>query len=80
MVRSVLEYASPVWSPSTEHNISSLKKSCKICNSSVSRMINQLGWPMLNTKLILNNLVFMDLELEFNTNQTPGCIKTRNTE
>ena len=25
MVRSVLEYASPMWSPSTEHNISKLE-------------------------------------------------------
>ena len=25
MIRSVLEYASPVWFPSTEHNISTLE-------------------------------------------------------
>jgi len=47
--------------------------------SSVSRMLNQLRWPMLKQQRneakvtmykILNNLVFVDHDLEFNTNQT----------
>ena len=57
MIRSVVQYASPVWSPSTEHNISKLEMVQRratrfVMNdfsrySSVSRMISQLGWPML---------------------------------
>ena len=60
MVRSVLEYASPVWSPSTEHNISKLemvqRRAARFAlndfsrYSSVSRMLNQLGWPMLKQR------------------------------
>jgi len=52
--------------------------------SSVSRMIaiSQLGWPMLKQRRneakvtmmykILNNLVFIDHDLNFNTSQTRG--------
>ena len=52
MIRSVVEYALPVWSPSTEHNISKLEMVQRraarfVMNdfsrySSVSRMISQL--------------------------------------
>jgi len=57
MVKSVPEYASPVGSPFTEHNISKLEMVQRraarfVLNdfsrySSASRMLNQLGWPML---------------------------------
>ena len=53
MIRSVVEYASPVWSPSTEHKISKLemvqRRAARFVmnafsrSSSVSRMISQLG-------------------------------------
>ena len=92
MIRSVVEYASPVWSPSTEHNISKLEMVQRraarfVMNdfsgySSVSRMISQLGLPLLKQRRdkakvsmmykILNNLVFMDHDLNFKTSQTPG--------
>jgi len=77
MERSVLGYASLVWSPSTEHNISKLEMvqrgaaRCVLNDlsrySSVSRILNQLGWLMLKQQRneakvtmiykILNNLV-----------------------
>ena len=92
MLKSVLEYAQLVWSPSTEHNISKLEMVQRraarfVMNnfsrySSVSRMLNQLGWPMLKQPRneakvimmykILNNLAFVDHDLEFNTNKTWG--------
>ena len=59
MIRSVLEYASPVWSPSTEHNISKLqmvqRRATRFVKKfyrylSVSIMINQLGWPMFKRR------------------------------
>jgi len=89
-VRSVLEYASPMWSPYIEHNISKLemgqRRAARFVSdgfsrySSVSRMLNQLGWPMLKHQRnkvtmmykILNNLVFVDHHLKFDTNQTWG--------
>jgi len=60
MIRSVLEYASPVWSPSTEHNATKLemvqRRAARFAINnfsrylSVSRMINQPGWPMLKQR------------------------------
>ena len=66
MVRSLLEYASPVWSPSTElspfteFNILKLEMVQRraarfVMNdflrfSSVSRMTEQLGWPTLKQR------------------------------
>jgi len=60
MVKSVLEYASLVWSPSTKHNISKLEMVHRraarfVLNdfsrySSVLRMLNQLGWPILKQR------------------------------
>ena len=78
--------------PSTEHNISKLETVQRraaryVMNdfsrySSVSRMISQLGWPILKQRRdeakvtmmykILNNLVFMDHDLNFYTSQPWG--------
>jgi len=78
MVRSVLEYASPVWFPSTKHNISILEMVQRraerfVLNyfsrySSVSRILNQLRWPMLKQRR--NEAEVTDLE--FNINQIRG--------
>jgi len=54
MIRSIVEYASPMWSPSTEHKLEMVQRRATIFvmndfsrYSSVSRMISQLGWPVL---------------------------------
>ena len=80
MIHTIIEYAAIIWSPYTQSLINNLeavqRKAARfVCNnyyrySSVSKMLEQLGWPTLEhqgleargtmTDKIINNLVHVD--------------------
>ena len=69
LVRSIVEYASVVWDPHYDNNISNLEMVQRsaarfVCNryhntSSVTSMLNQLGWPSLEARRRQARLTFM---------------------